>query len=79
MKIHALLLLLCVCAHGAPKERPTPGSCKDPEALGAAKLAMDRINKDRRQGYVLTLNRLCNVNEVQHVSHPVRKLTVVLL
>ncbi|XP_023699736.2 fetuin B [Paramormyrops kingsleyae] len=65
MKTHALLLLLCACAHGAPKERPTPASCKDPAALGAAKQAMAMINQDRKQGYVLSLNRLCNVNQMQ--------------
>ncbi|KAL4630786.1 fetuin-B-like, partial [Arapaima gigas] len=61
-----VLLLLCTYAHGAPVDVPKPGLCKDPSALGAARLALTKINQDRTQGYVLSLNRLCNVNQMPH-------------
>uniref|UniRef100_A0A8C9S1E1 Fetuin B n=1 Tax=Scleropages formosus TaxID=113540 RepID=A0A8C9S1E1_SCLFO len=66
MKSCILLLLFCMYTWGAPVDIPKPGSCQDPSALGAAKLALTKINQDRIQGYVLSLNRLCNVNQMPH-------------
>lgn len=69
MKQCALLLLACVYAHAVPLEAGTkPGSCQDAVALGAAGQALDKINKDRTEGYVFGLHRLSNVNQMEHVS-----------
>ncbi|KAJ8418904.1 hypothetical protein AAFF_G00004030 [Aldrovandia affinis] len=64
----ALLLVACVYAYGAPVEPPTmmPGNCKDPSTLGAAGLALTRINRDRKQGYIFSLSRLSNANHMRH-------------
>lgn len=64
----SLLVLGLVCVHGAPVEQGgvEPGSCQDAQALGAAGLAVTEINKDRQEGYVLSLHRLANVNMVKH-------------
>ncbi|XP_029564025.1 fetuin B [Salmo trutta] len=67
MKQCALLLLACVYAHAVPLEAGTkPGSCQDAVALGAAGQALDKINKDRTEGYVFGLHRLSNVNQMEH-------------
>ncbi|KAM9848842.1 fetuin B [Aulostomus maculatus] len=72
MKHRALLSLLvalgCVHVYGAPVEQGDmePGSCQDPEALGAASLALTKINQDRQEGYVFSLDRLANVHKTKH-------------
>ncbi|XP_071010947.1 fetuin B isoform X2 [Oncorhynchus clarkii lewisi] len=67
MKQCALLLLACVYVHAAPLEAGMkPGSCQDAVALGAAGQALDKINKDRTEGYVFGLHRLSNVNQMEH-------------
>lgn len=49
------------------------GSCEDPQAKGAAQLALAKINRDRKEGYVFGLHRLSNVHMFKHVS-PVAEL-----
>ncbi|KAJ8374351.1 hypothetical protein SKAU_G00049310 [Synaphobranchus kaupii] len=67
MKHCGLLLLVCACVYGAPVGPSLePGSCKDPSTRGAAELALTRINRDRRQGFVFSLNRLSNAHHTMH-------------
>ena len=72
MKIYVLLLLVLGCTHihGAPlgQDAMTPGSCDDPHAVKATHLALTKINQDRQEGYIFTLNRLSNVHLNKHVS-----------
>lgn len=69
MKQCVLLLLTIACAHGAPVDVLTPGSCKDAVALGAAGQALNKINADRSEGYIFGLHRLSNVHQMTHVSN----------
>ncbi|XP_062306222.1 fetuin B [Osmerus eperlanus] len=69
MKQCFVLLLACVCTHGAPLDPGlTPGSCQDASALGAAGLALTKINEDRKEGFVYSLHRLSNVHQMQHAE-----------
>ncbi|XP_028301087.1 fetuin B isoform X2 [Gouania willdenowi] len=63
-----LLALACVHVRAAPLEDGSvqPGSCEDGSAKGAAKLALDKINQDRTEGYVFNLHRLSNVHMQFH-------------
>lgn len=66
-----LLALGCMHVHGAPVEQDgmQQGSCEDAQAKGAAQQALNKINQDRQEGYVLGLHRLSNVHITKHVSH----------
>ncbi|KAK2835128.1 hypothetical protein Q5P01_015612 [Channa striata] len=72
MKLCVLLSLLSVLGwtrvHGAPVEHEgvVEGSCEDPAALSAAKLALTKINEDRKEGYIFSLQRLSNVHTEKH-------------
>lgn len=74
MKQCVLLLLLLVlgCTHirSAPVEVTglEAGSCEDPQAKGAAQLALSKINNDRKEGYIFGLHRLSNVHMTKNVS-----------
>ncbi|MBN3311289.1 FETUB protein, partial [Amia calva] len=61
-----LAQLLCGCVSGSRASPVHPGSCEDPHALAAADLALGKINTDRSEGFVFSLNRLNNVNHQQH-------------
>ncbi|KAJ8279616.1 hypothetical protein COCON_G00066820 [Conger conger] len=62
-----LLLLAFVCINGAPVNSSLePGNCQDPFTQSAAEQALDRINRDRRQGYVFAPHRL---NSAHHTKH----------
>lgn len=65
-----LLVLGCTHIHGAPVEVTglEAGSCEDPQAKGAAQLALSKINHDRKEGYVFGLHRLSNVHMTKNVS-----------
>lgn len=65
-----LLALGCMHVRGAPLENDgmEQGSCEDPQAKGAAGLALSKINADRKEGYVFGLHRLSNVHMTKHVS-----------
>ncbi|XP_072295304.1 antihemorrhagic factor BJ46a-like [Eucyclogobius newberryi] len=74
MKRCALLLLLLLgYSWGAPVEQegPEPASCSDPVVLGAARQAMDQINKDRTEGYVYSLRDLANAHIHKHGENSV--------
>ncbi|XP_045905628.1 fetuin B [Micropterus dolomieu] len=70
MKHCALLSLLlamgCVHIHGAPVNPLAPGSCEDASAIGAAGLALTKINQDRQEGYIFSLHHLSNVHTKKH-------------
>lgn len=70
-----LLALGCTHIRSAPVETTglEEGSCEDPQAKGAAELALSKINRDRTEGYVFGLHRLSNVHMTKHVS-PVAEL-----
>ncbi|XP_030289807.1 fetuin B isoform X2 [Sparus aurata] len=63
-----LLALGCMHVHGAPVEQDgmQQGSCEDAQAKGAAQQALNKINQDRQEGYVLGLHRLSNVHITKH-------------
>lgn len=65
-----LLVLGCVHVHGAPvvQDGMEQGSCEDASAIGAAGLALTKINHDRQEGYIFGLHRLSNVHMTKHVS-----------
>lgn len=70
MKTFVLLPVLLVlgCVHGAPVEQGglQQGSCEDASAKGAAKLALTKINHERKDGYSFDLLRLSNVHMKPH-------------
>ncbi|XP_020783355.2 LOW QUALITY PROTEIN: fetuin-B-like [Boleophthalmus pectinirostris] len=63
-----LLLVFLGSSWGAPVEQegPEQASCTDPVVLGAARQAMDKINKDRKEGYVYSLRDLANAHIQKH-------------
>lgn len=65
-----LLALGCMNIRAAPVDNGVvEGSCEDASAIGAAKEALAKVNRDRKEGYVLSLRRLSNVHMKGHVSH----------
>ncbi|KAL2090246.1 hypothetical protein ACEWY4_014934 [Coilia grayii] len=69
MKQCALLLLaVAAVAHAAPVDVLTPLSCKDGYANGAAEQALNKINADRKEGYIFALHRLSNAHMMQHTE-----------
>ncbi|XP_040897193.1 fetuin B [Toxotes jaculatrix] len=68
MLLSVLLALGCVRIHAAPVEQGglEQGSCKDASALGAAGLALTKINQDRQEGYIFKLHGLSNVHMTRH-------------
>ncbi|KAJ0032685.1 hypothetical protein NQD34_002766 [Periophthalmus magnuspinnatus] len=63
-----LLLVFFGSSWGAPVEQEglEEASCTDPVVLGAARQAMDKINKDRTEGYVYSLRDLANAHIQKH-------------
>uniref|UniRef100_A0A8C6UKH5 Fetuin B n=1 Tax=Neogobius melanostomus TaxID=47308 RepID=A0A8C6UKH5_9GOBI len=69
MKRALLLLIVCLGASwAAPVDQEVleAASCADPVVLGAAAQAMDKINKDRKEGYVFSLRDLANAHMQKH-------------
>lgn len=68
-----LLALGCMNIRAAPvNDAMVEGSCEDASAIGAAKEALTKINRDRKEGYIFSLRRLSNVHMKEHVSHTTR-------
>uniref|UniRef100_A0A8P4G3X5 Cystatin fetuin-B-type domain-containing protein n=3 Tax=Dicentrarchus labrax TaxID=13489 RepID=A0A8P4G3X5_DICLA len=63
-----LLALGCMHVHGAPVDQAgmEQGSCDDAAAIGAAGLALTKINQDRQDGYIFSLHRLSSVHMTPH-------------
>ncbi|XP_068581132.1 fetuin B [Cebidichthys violaceus] len=68
MLLSLLLALGSVHVRGAPlaQDGVEQGSCEDASAVGAAGLALTKINQDRLEGYVFALHRLSNVHMAKH-------------
>ncbi|KAK9974751.1 hypothetical protein ABG768_022828 [Culter alburnus] len=66
MKQCVALMMAFLCVHGAPVDILAPGSCQDAVASGAASEAMNKINLDRTEGYIFSLDRLSNVHHMKH-------------
>ncbi|XP_034566230.1 histidine-rich glycoprotein-like [Notolabrus celidotus] len=68
--LFALLAFGCVLIHGAPVEQAAveQGSCDDAQAKFTAELALNKINQDRQEGYILALHRLSNVHMKTHAE-----------
>ncbi len=77
MKQCVVLMMAFLCVHGAPVDVLTPGSCQDAVSNGAAAEAMNKINLDRTEGYVFSLDRLSNVHYMKHVS-PFQVIMIIL-
>lgn len=61
------LLLALGCVHGAPVDPALEqGSCEDVSVMGAAGLAITKINQDRQEGFVFVLHRLSNAHMIKH-------------
>ncbi|XP_057697905.1 fetuin B [Corythoichthys intestinalis] len=63
-----LLALGCMLIQSAPVDQDAMAmeSCEDALALGAAKEALTKINRDRHEGYILSLHRLSNAHSTKH-------------
>lgn len=67
------LLLLCMALlQQEGRARPDPPGCTSPEAVRVAEEALEQINQDRTNGYMLSLNRLYDVS---HTPEKVRANT----
>ncbi|KAI7789580.1 fetuin-B [Triplophysa rosa] len=66
MKQCVILMMVTLCVRGAPVDPLTPGSCQDAAANGAAAEALNKINLDRTEGYVFSMDRLSNVHYMKH-------------
>ncbi|KAI3368469.1 hypothetical protein L3Q82_025480 [Scortum barcoo] len=57
------LLVLCLALlQQEGRARPGPPGCSSPEAVRVAEEALEQINQDRTNGYVLSLNRLYDLS-----------------
>uniref|UniRef100_A0A8C5KU05 Fetuin beta n=1 Tax=Jaculus jaculus TaxID=51337 RepID=A0A8C5KU05_JACJA len=58
------LCVLAACCAQSPGPSPLrPRGCNDSDVLAVAGFALDSINRDRRDGYVLSLNRVHDARE----------------
>ncbi|KAG7233106.1 hypothetical protein INR49_007484 [Caranx melampygus] len=61
MSVFLLLLCLVLLQQQEGRARPEPPGCSSPEAVTVAEDALEQINQDRTDGYILSLNRLYDV------------------
>lgn len=61
MSVYLLLLCLALLQQEARAALVSSG-CRSPEALRVAEEALEQINQDLTDGYILTLNRLYDVS-----------------
>ena len=62
MSGYLLVLCLALLQQGG-KARADPPGCINPEAVRVAEEALEQINQDRTNGYILSLNRLYDLNQ----------------
>ena len=64
------LLVLCLALlQWEGRASPDPPGCNSPEAVRVAEEALEQINQDRTDGYILSLNRLYDLS---HTADKVR-------
>lgn len=57
------LLVLCLALlQWEGRASPDPPGCNSPEAVRVAEEALEQINQDRTDGYILSLNRLYDLS-----------------
>lgn len=61
MSVYLLLLLLALLIHDG-NAKPESQGCNNPDAERVAEEALEQINQDRTDGYILTLNRLYDLS-----------------
>ncbi|XP_072245061.1 fetuin-B-like [Leuresthes tenuis] len=61
MSVYLLLLCLALLQHEG-RARPDPPGCNSLDAVRVAEEALEQINQDRTNGYILSLNRLYDLS-----------------
>ncbi|XP_071369298.1 fetuin-B [Centroberyx affinis] len=61
MSVYVLVLALAVLQQGGRAGSEQPG-CQSPEGVRVAEEALEQINQERTQGYILSLNRLYDLS-----------------
>ena len=64
MKLSVVFLMMHLCWPGSKAGK----GCHDPDLLERAEVALDRINKNRKEGYILKLDRLYDFSMEPKVS-----------
>lgn len=71
MRVYLVLLCLALLQPEG-RARPDSAGCSSPEALRRAEEALEQVNQDRTDGYILSLNRLYDIS---HTPETVRANT----
>ena len=61
MSVYLLVLCLALLQQQG-RASPDPPGCNSPEAVRVAEEALEQINQDRTEGYILSLNRLYDLS-----------------
>ncbi|KAM3876208.1 fetuin-B [Diretmus argenteus] len=78
MSVCLLVLSLAVLQQGGNAQPEGPG-CKSPEGVRVAEEALEQINQERTQGYILSLNRLYDLSHIQEKGGLLYNLTIDVL
>ncbi|XP_040041207.2 fetuin-B [Gasterosteus aculeatus] len=80
MGLYLLVLCLALLQRGG-RARPDPPGCNSPEVERVAEEALEQINQDRTDGYILSLNRLYDLSHThgQEMGGSFYKLTIDVL